>query len=356
MKNFPVLSAYNIYIQPTYIVTMPEYSGINKARSHKQLKNETNLTNNTHKGVLSKKSMSKLRNAINWLTSSAKYKRVYSKADQKNFWFKVNFITLTIPPQRECVVEEKVFKKALHAWLIYAQKYFYLKNYVWKIEAHADGRLHVHLSADTFISYRKLRSSWNKTLDHYGLLDSHMEKFGNKNPNSTDVHAVRKVNDVAAYLCAYMVKKSALPASYKGRIWSCNYELSHSNKCKLQVDPTEMAACVKTLSHSAIRYAALESPPDALGQRKKIGEIFFVNTDSWSRIIKGQIKDEYDKHRFYIRQNTISPPLDYFEVDKFSEKTITAYVQSAYKPNQKIPCKTKNSTPKTGQTKFDLPF
>ncbi len=349
-------TGYNIYIKPTYVVTMPELSGLSGIRSAKQKTNEENLKSNSHNGQLSKKSMSKLRNAINWLVTSAKYKRVYSKADNKNFWFKVNFITLTIPPQANGTINEKAFKKALHAWIVYASKYFYLKNYVWKVEAHEDGRLHVHLCTDTFIHYRKLRQSWNRTLDYNGLLDSHFQKFGNKDPNSTDVHATRKVNDLAAYLCEYMVKKPKLTEVFKGRIWSCNYDLSHSNQCSLNIDPTEMAECMKSLSHSAIRYSKLEGPPNSLGQRSKIGEIFFVNTDCWSRIIKGKIKDKYDEHRFYIRSGTHSPPLSYYEVDKFSEKTVSEYVEKSQTQKPIIPCKTKAITQKTGQIKFDLPF
>ncbi len=348
MSNPVYHTAFNIYIKPTYIVTMPEYSGLSGIRSAKSKENEKNLSDNKHKGQLSKKSMSKLRNAINWLIASAKYKRVFSKADNKNFWFKVNFVTLTVPPQSSGVVSEALFKKVLHSWIVYAQKYFYLKNYVWKIETHEDGRLHVHVCTDTFIHHGKLREKWNNTLDHYGLLDHHFQKFGNKTPNSTDVHAARKVNDLAAYICEYMVKKNALPDGYKGRIWSCNYELSHSNQCSLNIDPTEMAECMQSLSNSAIRYSKLEGPPNSLGERKKIGEIFFVNTDNWSRIIKGKIKEKYDNHRFYIRQGTVSPPLGYFEIDKFSEKNVAEYVEKS-KPKTEIkPCTvTKSPRPAT---------
>jgi hypothetical protein len=295
--------------------------------------------------------MSKLRNAINWLVASAKYKRVYSRKEDKNFWFKVNFITLTVPPQANGLVSEKVFKKALHAWIIYAQKYFYLKNYVWKIEAHEDNRLHVHICTDTFIHYKKLSDSWNKTLNHNGLLEAHFQKFGNRTPNSTDVHATRKVNDLAAYLCEYMVKKPKLTEGFKGRIWSCNYDISHSNSCKLNIDPTEMSECVKSLSHKAIRYAALEAPPDAMGTRKKIGEIFFINTDCWSRIIKGRIKERYDEHRFYIRNGTATPPLSYYEVEYFSEKNVSEFVERNNKPKTIKPCTSTHLKPTKQQLK-----
>lgn len=356
MPNAPVISAYNIYIKPTYIVTMPEFSGGSGVRSRKQLLNEVNLKSNEHNGVLSKKAMCKLRNAVNWLVSSAAYKRVYSKADKKSFWFKVNFVTLTVPPQSNGIVSEKLFKKALHAWIVYARKYFYLKNYVWKIETHKDGRLHVHLSTDTFLHYKQLQQSWNRTLFNYGLLENHFKQFGNYEPNSTDVHSVRKVNDVAAYLCEYMAKKSALPEGYRGRIWSCNYELSHSNSCKMQVDPTEMNECMRTLAHKQIHYSAIESPPDIFGKKKKVGEIFFVNTDTWSRLIKGKIKDKYDEHRFYIRKGSQSPTLGYFEIDKFSEKTVGEYIAKNAIVKKELPCKIGKNIPKIGQTKLGLQF
>lgn len=355
MQSKVVISAYNVYIKPTYVVTMPEFSGLSGRRTSKQKANESNLSDNKHNGQLSKKSLSKLRNAINWLTVSAKYKRVYCKSAKANFWFKINFITLTIPPQSGGVVSEQLFKKALHTWIQYARKYYYLKNYVWKVEAHEDGRLHVHLSTDTFIHYSDARRSWNKVLFNYGLLGYHFQQFGNYNPPSTDIHAVRKVNDVAAYLATYMVKSASLPASYKGRIWSCNYELSHSHQCKLNIDSTEMAECMRTLVQKQIRYAAIESPPDALGARKKIGEIFFLNPDLWSKYVRGAIRDEYDKHRFKIRQGAASPPLDYMVVDKFSDRTIQEYIKKVKPVKSTQPCETKKSTPKIGQMRFDLP-
>lgn len=351
-----ILTGYNIYIKPTYVVTMPEFSGGNGSRSQKQIDNEENLKDNSHKGSLSKKAMSKLRNAINWLVVSSKVKRVYSKRDKKNFFFKVNFVTLTVPPQSGGLVSEKLFKKALHAWLIYANKYFYLKNYVWKIEAHEDGRLHVHLCTDTFIHVRKLRQSWNRTLDNNGLLDLHFQKFGNKDPNSTDIHATRKVDDLAAYMCEYMVKKPFLGEGYSGRIWSCNYELSHKNSCSVNVDPHEMAECMASLCDKQIRYSNIESPPDSLGNRKKIGEIFFVDTHCWSKIIKGKIKKEYDEHRFYIRSGCPKPPRDYFEIDYFSEQTIAKYNGKNVKPLKTEICKTEIAIPKIGSTQLDLVF
>jgi hypothetical protein len=335
---------------------MPEFTGGRGGRTRSQLDNEVNLKDNGHEGALSKKSIAKLRNALNWLISSAKMKRVYSKKEKKAFWFKVNFITLTVPPQANGIVSEKLFKKALHAWLIYAQKYFYLKNYVWKVESHEDGRLHVHLCTDTFIHYNKLRTSWNKTLDHNGLLDSYFLKFGNKNPPSTDVHATRKVNDVVAYICEYMAKKPTFKQPFSGRIWSCNYELSHKNQCKLNLDPTEMAEVTRSLAHKQIKYSAIESKPDMLGQVKHIGELYIVNQHCWSNIIKGIIKDKYDQHRFYIRSKTQTPPMSYFEIEYFSEKNISEYQQKSEQLNPKSLCKTNEVTPKTGQMKYALLF
>src|SRR2546422_4466397 len=89
----------NVYIRPTYFVIKSEYSGLSGRRSLRQKTSEVNLKDNSTKGFLSMKAKSKMKNALNWLHVSAKYKAVYSKREQKSFWFKVNFITLTIPPQ-----------------------------------------------------------------------------------------------------------------------------------------------------------------------------------------------------------------------------------------------------------------
>jgi hypothetical protein len=153
-----------------------------------------------------------------------------------------------------------------------------------------------------------------------------------------------------------MAKKPKFKQPFSGRIWSCNYELSHKNQCKLNLDPTEMAEVTRSLAHKQIKYSAIESKPDMLGQVKHIGELYIVNQHCWSNIIKGIIKDKYDEHRFYIRSKTQSPPMSYFEIEYFSEKNISEYQQKSEQLNTKSLCKTNEVIPKIGQMKFALLF
>jgi hypothetical protein len=286
MSSHPIFTppthvANDVYIQPTYFIIKKQFSGHQGKRSAKQKSNEVHLKDNTTKGQLSTKAISNLRNSINWLIHSAKYKRVWSKRDNKAFWFKVNFITLTIPPQSSEVVDEKAFQKCLNTFLVYSRKYFYLHNYIWKVEAHEDKRLHIHITSDTFIHYRKLRTAWNRILQSNGLLEDHYKKFNDYDPNSTDVHAIHKVNKVAAYMCAYMVKKPNLPENYKGRIWGSSYSLSNKNKCKCELELDYNQRDYSFSSNPAIRYKAIESKPDYMGRVGKLADMYMLNESDW---------------------------------------------------------------------------
>ena len=318
----PVHVANDVYIKPTYFVIKPQFSGLGRARSLKQVENEANLKDNSKKAVLSKKAISNLRNSVNWLIHAAKYKRVWSKRDQKSFWFKVNFITLTVPPQAGGVVSEREFQKCLNTFLVYARKYFYLHNYVWKLEAHEDGRLHIHITTDTFINYRKLRDCWNRILCANELLESHFDKFGNYDPNSTDIHAIHKVDKVAAYMCEYMIKKPNLPEGYKGRIWSSSYSLSQKQKCHVELEPSYNKRDYSFLNNPAIKWKEILSKPDSMGNCKRISDMYLVNEVSWKLHMSGGIRDAYESHITRIRDATPVSPQEYRQVDFLKFKDV----------------------------------
>ena len=311
----PIHTDQRFSIRPTYVVSMPIYSGGNSIRSRAQRAIESNLKDNKHKGDLSLKAAKRIRNSINWLIHSAKLKRVYSKADKKHYWFKVNFITLTIPAQPNIEVNGKLVHKLLHTWLSYSRKYFYLHNYVWKIERGSGGLLHVHLTTDTFVHYRKLRDSWNRILLKEGLSDKYFEEHGHYDPNSTDVKTVRKIKNVAGYLSEYLAKGADLGDDFKNRIWGCNYNLSDANKCSYIADVHELGGVTESLFHRDIKWRRIESKPDSLGNTKSIGEIFFIGTAQWMEIIRGKVKEEYVKHVELIRDATPKPPPEYLVME-----------------------------------------
>lgn len=312
----------NFYIRPTYMVALPEYSGANPGRSEAQRKAEKNLDENEAKGILSRKSEKKLMNAVNWLVVSAKPKNLYSKKHKKYFHFKINFITLTFPLSTETMVSEKQAKKCLHAFLSYSRKYFYLRNYVWKFEKTAKGQLHVHLTTDTYIHYKRLRDCWNGILSRELLMEHYRDQHGNYDANSTDIHAVHKVKDVAAYIAKYMAKSQDAMSDFKGRIWASNYELSDVNRCTATVYRGDDTSKLRVLYGKDCEWKKILGPADKFNQQKEIGEIFFMNEKLWQKLQNSILKETYDSHRFHIRNNTENLPEEYWRacIDEFFDK------------------------------------
>lgn len=295
----------NVYIKPNYIVSVPEYDSPKNLFSNARVKNEANLKKNKHNSILSDKAKKRICNAINWLVVSAKSKSVYHKHSGKRFNFKVNLITLTIPDTQERVSESFFKTKLIHPWIVYMKKYHNLRNYVWKIEFHKSGKLHVHITSDTYIDAYIIRHHWNRILDSNGLMSDFFKKFKHKNPNSTDVHAVWKVENLAAYLAKYLSKNEQNTETVTGRIWSCNYELSDKRKCHVFIDRHEAHLEMKSLMHKQIKWKELIGKNKKTGLPIRIAELFFITEQNWKEHITGKIKAAYNKHRFKIRNHAI---------------------------------------------------
>lgn len=263
--------------------------------------------------MLSDKSSAKIRNAVNWLVQCAGEKRVYSKREKKNFKFKVAFITLTLPDTDTPVTGRDLQIKLLNPFLTYFRKYSELKNYVWKLEFQDNGKLHVHITIDTFIHWREIRTRWNSLLEKNGYMSKFQRDHGHTDPNSTDVHAVHKVRDIAAYISKYMSKALCAKGEFKGRIWGCSYELSTANKTHLHIPQSETYDHLPTLFQKSIRYDRIIQ---CVVKKKKevcIGEIFYTSRKNWRQDIKGLIKSKY-----VSVENTLKSPVKYFEVESLN--------------------------------------
>lgn len=305
----------NFYVRPTYIVSIPQYvhSGPDKGKKHRN--SLLNLADNRQQGNISQKAQSKIKNAVNWLIQSAKYKRVYDKKTNKNFYFKVNFVTLTIPLQENCPPDNFIKKHVFHAFIIYSRKYFGLRNYIWRAETQANGMLHFHLTTDTFMHWEKLRNAWNRILDKNGLLENHKAQHGNADPNSTDIHAVKSVRDLAAYLAKYFCKEDKDRRKVQGRLWGCNYELSHEKKCSVFCDPDESSKEHRALFNPEIRTKQIRGKEDFLGESKYMGDLYFLREKDW-KLLKGKlVSDAYNNRRFQIRNNVAHLPEEYFTIN-----------------------------------------
>ena len=295
-----------LYIKPNLIVSVPEFDTPKNYFSSARINNQKNLLNNKHANKLSDKAIKRIQSAINWLVVSAKEKKVYNHSTGKNYNFKVNLITLTLPDTAEKITEYQFKTKLMHPFLVYMKKYHKLNNYVWKIEFQNNGKLHVHLTTDTFILHNIIRSVWNRLLEKNDFLIDFEKKFKHKNPNSIDVHAVWKVKNLGAYLAKYMSKNEQNTDIVNGRIWGCNHELSDKNKCVLGVDRNECHEVLRPLMNQNIEYKEIVTQDKLTGKIFRNAELFFIKHSHWHTIIHGKIKKAYDKHRFLIRNGLFS--------------------------------------------------
>lgn len=151
---------------------------------------------------LSGKASARMYKAINALCYSSIWKTLYCRSEDRHYRYKVTLITLTLPSKQvhsDKEIISKVFSPFMEAW----QKRMPGLLYVWKAEVQDNGNLHFHITTNVFYHHKALRTDWNKAINKLGYVD----RSGLTDPNSTDVHSVKKVNNLASYMASYLTKK-----------------------------------------------------------------------------------------------------------------------------------------------------
>lgn len=307
VKEKIVYTGVKLYLKPNRLIVLPQFAGGTMVRSVSQRATEANLLQNKSNGKVSKKAQSKISNAINWLALAAKKKRVYHKATNKTYQFKLNLITLTLPDTTERVTESFFKEQLLQPFLSYARKYYQLKNYVWKIELQGNGKVHVHITGDVFIYHTDLRRVWNMQLNRHGLLNDFEMKFGHKAPPTEQVKCVRSVKDMAAYMAKYMAMDGDFNTGDVGRLWGCNYELSRASEFTLSAERYKEIDLLGSLLSSSVKLKQINGIMQSNGFHKRIGDIYFPTAIDWRDNITGPLKTKFTEIIHYLRTHLPMP-------------------------------------------------
>ena len=184
------------------------------AVSNKQVQDAHSLRENfrgrkTYSGQITEHSRKRLRRSINLLIAQAKWKTAIDYKSGKEYKFLINFITLTLPTPQGNHTDKDIKKKVLDPWIKKAKRRFNLKSYVWRAERQGNGNIHFHIASDIFMDYKILRDTWNENLEALGFISEYEKKHKHRHPNSTDVHAVKNINNIAGYILKYMTKEVA---------------------------------------------------------------------------------------------------------------------------------------------------
>ncbi|MBA7565557.1 hypothetical protein ES708_07242 [subsurface metagenome] len=193
---------------------------------------------NYHQGRISSIANRKISRAIVYLIHMCKPKQIHKPYHGRNFMFKLTFVTLTLSsPQVH--IDQVIKSKLLDHFLIEMHRRWNVDLYVCRAEKQKNGNIHFHILADKFIPWNELRNVWNRIQQKLGYVTRYRErrlkwhehgfnydpkyakswpykrqlqayKVGNQtgwdNPNSVDIHSVRHIRNIKAYLIKELTK------------------------------------------------------------------------------------------------------------------------------------------------------
>lgn len=166
------------------------------------------------------------------------------------------FVTLTLPA-KQVHTDNELKRFALRPFLQDLGRKFGAVDYLWKAEPQENGNVHFHILLEVFIPWQDLRKLWNHHLEPLDYIDQYRQRQQERhskgmvydlrpncrrtpaqqlaayvegvrtnwsNPNTTDIHSLRKVKHIIAYISAYITKK-ADRRKIEGRIWDCTDHL-----------------------------------------------------------------------------------------------------------------------------------
>lgn len=217
-----------------------------------------NLTEDRKKaysGNTTKASMKRLRQAILLIIEQAEEKTAINFKTKKPYTYKIAFVTLTLPAPQLDITDSQIHKKCFIPWLLRMRRRYGLRTYVWRREKQKNGNVHYHIIIDVWIDHANIRSHWNSCLEKLGFISRFHKKHSHSDPNSTDVHSIRKVKNLAAYMVKYLTKQAKANVAIEGKLWDCSINLKSKERCRVVgfgSEQTTISVIEKQLSHKRI--------------------------------------------------------------------------------------------------------
>jgi hypothetical protein len=94
----------------------------------------------------------------------------------------------------------------LNLFLTTIQRKYAVATYLYCSEAQKNGNIHFHILINKPIHHKVIRDLWNSIQEKYGYIEDFYIKHGHRDPNSTDIHSLKKVNYIDRYIVKYFTK------------------------------------------------------------------------------------------------------------------------------------------------------
>lgn len=239
-------------------------------------------------GEMSKETKRKVKKMIdNFCTGVLAMKKVFIEkfgSSQIN----LTFVTLTLPSQQKHT-DNEIKRTLLDHFLIICKRKYKHFEYFWRAEKQKNGNIHFHILTNYYIPHQWLKNTWNTVCEKLNYIseysknmqkmpfEEYYNKFGKhskksfkdiknyyirekkdgwRNPNSTDIHAVGKINNITNYVMKYVTKsvdeqkkfdkltsEEKEKMTVKGRIWGASDSLKEIKSYELVIwekNPTNL--------------------------------------------------------------------------------------------------------------------
>lgn len=227
-----------ISINPSRLCYYTRCEGYTRGGSRRQIENYGNLADNDPYGIISSKARNRIKTAIDWMIYLAKEKKHFNEKLGKHFGFKLTFVTLDLA-SKQIHSDIEIKEQLLNHFLVEARKKWKVNLYLWRAESQKNGNIHFHILTDKFIPWQELRKVWNRIQNKLGYVDRYainQRKFHEKgftyrpelarkwnyykqvraykkgceegwqDPNSSDIHSIKKIRRLSDYLSKYCAK------------------------------------------------------------------------------------------------------------------------------------------------------
>lgn len=187
-------------------------------------------------GKLSHGAKKRLKQSIELLIDISPKKWFTVPSTGKRFQFQITFLTLTLSAPQGNIPDKTITKTLLDPLLQVLRRKYKCKSYVWRAEKQKNGNLHYHITTNQYIPYDTIRDDWNRIQEKLGFITKFSEKNGHTNPNSTDIHSVRGIRDLARYMIKYMSKDVPESQRVYCKQWDCSKDLKYRENISIEID------------------------------------------------------------------------------------------------------------------------
>lgn len=222
------------------------------------------LKDHKSKGEISSKAAARIRKAVRLMIWTAQKKRVYYKQENKWFTFYISFVTLTLS-SKQIHSDEQIKQQILQPFLRSIKIKYGVHKYIWKAETQDNGNIHFHLTIDKYIHWRSIRNSWNKFQESLGYISA----SGISDPNSTDVHSVKRIDKLENYLIKYLSKNDNTKRKIEGAVWNCSANLKGSGlnlNWEKYLDEFEVLSCESVIDLKENYFQVIKYPTSIFKQ------------------------------------------------------------------------------------------